>query len=488
MAEKPSIDVIIEQIQNYENTTIDTISAERIIERLKDIKIRTGEIANIAEKINTEYEAMKNILDTYNITVTTRTNEVIDYANSAKKDAQEASISLAELKNTVVNIVNTAEGKAITVSDCSNKPFEINIYGESKQNDVPTMDTPQAIINIDTNIDLLLANKNLLKTPYTEYNKLTATANKDDYNVYIPKYPFYIVEGTKYTFSYESDGTAGGTAGTDTVQAGLLDTTNNIHYMTTNNKYITFTAKKTGKCSFRYDVNKNGCTHSFWNFMCEISDLKTNYVDSENQSLEVTLTEPLRAVPCSNNEYANVIINDVGFITDEICVKDGMLGVLKRIDNTRLTSSGFVEYTNSATDKKIYQKGLGTTYMYAAAKNALCTHFRVENKNYTIGDIFFPDKRVMVTVSNNYDLDKFKQFLDDNYVYIQLPLAKPIFTIFDDDIQAKFKDLATYYGITNVCNNKGAYNKLNYIADTKLYIDNKFNEVAKAVVATESEV
>ena len=221
------------------------------------------------------------------------------------------------------------------------------------------------------------------------------------------------------------------------------------------------------------------------------ADSYKGYVGCDLQKVDCTLIEPLRAVPCDNVNNANVIIDNKGYIADEICIYNGEIGVLKRVDNTRLTSSDFVEYTHSGIDttaKKIYQKNLGENYMYAPIKSGLCTHFRVDDKCYTIGDMYFPDRRIIVTVSKDYTLETFKQFLDDNEVYIQLPLAEPIFTAFDEDIQNKFKALQTYKGITNINNSVGAYNKIEYIADTKIYIDNKIKEVAKAIVATESEV
>ena len=460
---------------------------------LEDLISKTSVINTAFKTLDTKIKDVNENIENSSLEFRRILSNVQESENNASKSSKEASDSLDELKNTVVNIVNTEEGKTITASDCSNKRPEITIYGESKQNDIPTMDNPQEIISINagTNIILSVSNKNLLQTPYTVDNKITATANKDDYNVYIPSYPFYITEGTKYTFSFESDGTAGGTSGTDTVQAGLLDTTNNIHYMTTNQKYLTFTAKKTGKCTFRYDINKNGCTHSFWNFMCEVNDLKTNYIDSEKQTLEVTLTEPLRAVPCvkvSNNNYdPNITIDGINYIADEICIQNGILGVLKRVDNIRLTSSDFIELNASKSGTKKYCKHVGKEYLYSLQKNALCTHFKVANTG-SVGEIWCPDTRVQVIVSDDYDLETFKQFLDDNKVYIQLPLAEPIFTAFDDDVQTKFKAFKTYEGITSISNSIGAYSKVQYIADTKLYIDNKIKEVATAIVATESEV
>ena len=465
-------------------------------------------IVELSKEIEANYNNIKSTMDTYNDTVNnsmSNITEAVTNANenmvSAKESATKAESSatnalnaLSDLKNTVINIHNSIEGAIANCCDASDqKIVAINIYGRSSQDEVPTMTVPIEIKNTFENLNatIVVTNKNLLYTPYTEEKPLTLKAAKDDYNEYNARYQFYIVEGVTYTFSYESDGVAGGTAGTDTVQAGLLDTTNNIHYMTTSTKNITFTAKKTGKCSFRCDVNKSGCTHSFWNFMCEINDLKTSYVDGEKQIVEVALTEPLRSVPCDNANNANVIIDNKGYIADEICIYNGEAGVLKRIDNIRLTSSGFSEFSSSNIDmtgKKIFQKGLDASYMYAPIKSGLCTHFAVNNNNYTVGDVYFPDRRIMVTVDDSYTLDTFKEFLDGNEVYIQLPLAEPIFTAFNEEIQTRFKALCTYCGVTNVYNNEGSYTKLNYVADTKLYIDNKIKEVATAIVATESEV
>lgn len=208
--------------------------------------------------------------------------------------------TLEDLKDTVINIHNNTDGNLILVSDCSDKKIdELNIYGRSSQDGTPTITVPIDITNTFDSLttSVFVTNKNLLSTFYTKDNPLTLTADKDDYNEYNPHYPFYIIEGNTYTFSFESDGDAGGTSGTDTVQAGLLDVTNGIHYMTTGNKYLAFTAKKTGKCSFRCDVNKNGCTHSFWNFQVEVGDVKAEYVEGNTQSIEIALSEPLRCIP-----------------------------------------------------------------------------------------------------------------------------------------------------------------------------------------------
>lgn len=459
-----------------------------------------SEIVKLASNIESDYNGIKSIIDTYEETVNNSMTDIseavtnahesemnaAESASEASKSAESAASSLEELKNTVINIVDTAEGRTVTADNCSDKIFNnIYIYGESEQEKTPTMENPVGIVNKVTDVTLYVHNKNLLTAQFTEDNKITDTATKDDYTVYNASYPFYITKGNTYTFSFESDGIAGSTSGTDTVQAGVLDVTNGKHYMTMADKYLTFTAIHTGKCSFRYDINKNGCTHSFWNFQIEVGDIKTEYVEGDKQSIEITLSEPLRGVPVgSGGNYTD----DTGqqYLADAICEKDDQIGVLRYINYMRLTSSGFTLFKEYDSGNKIsFQKSLGLNYNN---EYGLCTHFE-SSHSYNVDTMWFPDRRIIVTVSDDYTLDTFKKFLNKNEVYLAVTCKNnPVFEAFNDDIQTKFKALNTYYGITNVNNSAGAYNKIEYVADTKLYIDNKINEIAKAVVATESEV
>lgn len=454
-----------------------------------------SEIVKLAEKIETDYNGMKSTMDTYEETVNTAMTDISEFvANAheskieAEESAESAANSLEDLKNTVINIHNSVEGNVVSVADASDKKIkEINVFGKSTQANMPTMDEPVLIANNFDNlkVTIYIANKNLLAVPYTKDNPLTLTSDKDDYNKYYASYPFYAIAGETYTFSFESDGNAGGTTGTDTVQAGLFDTTNNIHYMTTGNKYLTFVAKKTGKCIFRCDVNKDGCTHSFWNFKVEVGDVNTDYATGEKQSIDVTLTEPLRGVVVnSGGNYTDNAGQE--YLADVVCIKDGQIGVLRYVNYVRLTSSGFTLFREYDSENKIsFQKSLGSEYYN---ESGLCTHLKLTT-DYNINTMRLADTRIIVTVASDYTLDTFKEILDNNEVYLAVTCKNnPVFEHFDEDTQAKFKALKTYYSITNVCNNEGAYTKLNYIADTKLYIDNKIEEVAKAIVATESEV
>lgn len=118
--------------------------------------------------------------------------------------------------------------------------------------------------------------KNLLKIPFTESNKKTITASKDD-NYEITDYSVYLEAGT-YTVSFKTDGVLGATNSEDTVELFLLKNKNlgeGVYQINTNPKTITIGAS--GNYYIRFDVNKSSCTHSFWDIQIEQGSTATEY-------------------------------------------------------------------------------------------------------------------------------------------------------------------------------------------------------------------
>ena len=118
--------------------------------------------------------------------------------------------------------------------------------------------------------------KNLLYTPYTESNKLTITTTKDDHAV-ITGYYCYLETGKKYTFSCKTDGAWGGGNASDTVEIFMLKDKAYTTYFQILGTPKTFTATATGVYFLRVDVNKNGTTHSFWDFQIEEGGVATDF-------------------------------------------------------------------------------------------------------------------------------------------------------------------------------------------------------------------
>lgn len=146
-----------------------------------------------------------------------------------------------------------------------------------------------------------LAKENLLETPYTESNKLTATATRNDYYAAIDYYA-ELEAGKTYTFSCKTDGAFG--ASNQQTQCYLLFDKKYDYIIHMDDKNcFKFTPTQTGKYYVRYDVNIKGETHSFWDF----------------------------AIYKGTNADSSYELNSIGDTKDKLEIKNGVVVIQKRI-------------------------------------------------------------------------------------------------------------------------------------------------------------
>lgn len=74
------------------------------------------------------------------------------------------------------------------------------------------------------------------------------------------------------------------------------------------------------------------------------------------------------------------------------------------------------------------------------------------------------------------------RFLNEHKPTLYYILETPIITPLSADEIASYKALKSNYKVTSVMNDCGAFTEFSYNADTKLYIDNKFAELAKQMI------
>lgn len=80
-------------------------------------------------------------------------------------------------------------------------------------------------------------------------------------------------------------------------------------------------------------------------------------------------------------------------------------------------------------------------------------------------------------------LDEFKAFLDANEVYVYYELAEPIHTPLTAEEIAEIEKLQTFYSVTNISNDADCGMSVTYLADSKLYIDNRLAQIEQALIA-----
>ena len=203
--------------------------------------------------------------------------------------------------------------------------------------------------------------------------------------------------------------------------------------------------------------------------------------DSDSQSINIQCT-----------------LRGIGNVCDTLTVNsDGTGYITQRLFVERITSqqkSTSYEWNYSKTTHRFFRNDY--SYSFDVKDNKpliLCSHLDVgENEKNTafdnsIGWINVSGVGIAIRITAfDGDIAKFKKWLDDNEVYVVTPRPKPITVNLSKDEVDKIISLHTYYLNTTIVSDCDC--QVEYVADTKHYIDNKFNELATAIVAHESEV
>ena len=203
--------------------------------------------------------------------------------------------------------------------------------------------------------------------------------------------------------------------------------------------------------------------------------------DSDSQSINIQCT-----------------LRGIGNVCDTLTVKSNGTGyITQRLFAERITSQRkptSYEWNYSKATHRFFRNDY--SYSFDVKDNKpliLCSHLDVgENEKNTdfdnsIGWINVVGVGIAIRMTEfDGDIAKFKKWLDDNEVYVVAPRSKPITVNLSKDEVDKILSLQTYYPSTKISADTDF--EVTYIADTKHYIDNKFNEIATALVAHESEV
>lgn len=127
---------------------------------------------------------------------------------------------------------------------------------------------------------------------------------------------------------------------------------------------------------------------------------------------------------------------------------------------------------------KIYDKNfaLCTHYAYGAYPNTSMPNmtFKVTLSSGVV-NLYIKDSRYTTTQA-------FKDAFAASPVTVLYQLENSVQHMLTAEELAQYAALHTNYPNTTVCNDAGAYMEAGYIADTKIYVDNKFAELAAALV------
>ena len=171
--------------------------------------------------------------------------------------------------------------------------------------------------------------------------------------------------------------------------------------------------------------------------------------DGANNSQTLTLQTPnaLCGIPVSSGgNYTDE--NGQQWVCDEVDLARGVR--VQRITKIKLTSSMNWTKVGNKVDRYFHTfNGINTA-------GVLCTHFSAAINGETIGGIATSSSNIIGFAYAERDtttLDDFKQFLDENDVFIWAALATPVETDISADEVAAYKALTTYAPTTVISAN-----------------------------------
>lgn len=238
----------------------------------------------------------------------------------------------------------------------------------------------------------------------------------------------------------------------------------------------------------------------FSNFQVELGEASTSYEPYKPiQTLNIPTPNGLPAVPVSSDgNYTDAsgqqwVCDEVDFargVYVQRTYKYEVTGLENWKQHSELTVDGYWRYDCAIkTPSNIGQINkidlcMCTHYKYKASMSAADEGVWVTNTTSGITPVV--GLRIVSTLAS---LDELTQMLKDQYsagtpVTYKYILAEPIETPLSAEEIAAYKALHTHYPHTSIHNSKNAHMAVDYVADTKNYVDNQIKkEVAELTAA-----
>lgn len=486
------------------------------------LKIATGN-ANIAANNLENNIAAANTAQTALSEATTTavgTQETLETANQAAED----NLSLLEGKNGEVEslvqrvnrvapgVVCEATGRVITLEDSAELPLQsLTIYGKSTQDGMPTQENPVEIVSVE-NLMVSVGDKNLLGGSFFHNNGHVSggvTFTHDDKGVFTIS---GILERTYGVFLIENDFDC------NIGETYYCNNNNN------NNRYV-FVG--------RYDRVTGNYINTVADYKRSMFTIPNNF-DKTTQKIRLyvqvsgeigdeinisgyypflskvepqTITFPytLHGIPVnSNGNYTDA--DGQQWVCDTVELNaDGTGKLVQRCVEITIdeTYNFYIHDPNSVSPSlrgfyvnNVFPENLSNRMGYA--NYFTCT--KVPNSN-TDAYIQFGvngkvgNKWVYFFNVKQYDLNledrglaNFKAWIAENPVKIVTYVTTPTETDLTEAEVLAFKALHTNKPYTTIFNDQNGDMTVEYVADTKLYIDNKFTELQNAILSTGGNV
>lgn len=385
-----------------------------------------------------------------------------------REQIQTNKANIADLLQNKANaIVESASGETIVVRDSSSHFFDgLSVFGKSEQGENPSPDNKQDVINIggDGIIEIEIGTSNILPD-----NDVVKTVK--NYKV-CTKNGFLLKKGVKYVLSTNENATA--------LYINDFDKQEKLCFGY-NTSSIEYTPPKNIKAFFDY-YNANGFPDAAKMWL-NIYTAQSYEPYKEPQTITLQTQNGLPGLQvASGGNYTDS--SGQQWICNEIDFKRGEY--IQRIKKDALDKYDYA--IQSVNEHGIVNFMTSLADSINGENKILCTHLTEDTTliaQTTNEGIFLVNTTLYIRIKQErFDtVQKLKEWLKTNNVVVYYTLETPIKTeLTQEEIEA-YKKLHTYYPTTVISNSEDCEMEVEYVADTKNYIDNKISANVASIIS-----
>lgn len=438
-------------------------------------------------------------------------------------DAYTKAESDARYMPLIAAIRPIVSGELISLKDSAEFPLQdLKIFGKTTQDGEPSTENPIPLVSVGDggSVELDVVGGNLFdisrygegvvaddsdvtvsinEGKVTVSGKGTSQGTKEAYWK-TPIGKFFLPAGT-YCVSFKSNFPFG-TGSTDGKNVEIYIFSGNTPITTTGSSGVAkFTLDTYSDITLRFDINNDTITADFYDIMINIGSNSIPYQIYNSQPITIPTPEGLHGIPVSSGgNYTDStgqqwICDSIERNADGeweivnrcekfICDSRIMLESL-RLYNIVSFDAGYWSFRINSWKNKIIKESLSLSNSFVCNKDSWILK---EEVAYTVEEtidfkLSFAHLGVNRDTPDSEAINKAVEYLSKNNVYFIAQIINPTRTpITDPELVAKLNALHTYYGITNLFCTDNAGQQMQYLADTKLYIDNKLAPMTQAII------
>ena len=401
-------------------------------------------------------------------------------------------------------IIETVAGVSIAVGDAADRPLKgLVLYGKTMQNGVPTPQAPIPLVTAGANENIIarISGKNLWDNANAiiKYGGKAVTLSETGFDFVRGSYVgsvrvntnIPLAKGQTVTFSCSYTG--------DSTYCYIYPDASQSTALKSGLGSVTYTATEDyPDANFVVIINSNGGDTSVTNIQVEFGAEVTGYEAFKPvQPLHISTPNGLPGIKMQPTckEYNFVDADGNKWFTDEIDLARGtyihrcFFMTFDGSENWVTTSTGLPQIGSvqiPALENQIVDS-------YGHQCHHICSHVlsvpRNNRTTNTVNSYGGANGKTLQFLCYDYEnnLDGWKAYLSAQAaagtpMTMVLGMNTPVETALSEEVIEQYKALYTAKGETTISNDGSAFMELSYIADTKLYIDQKLAAISAAIL------